>query len=229
MRAHSTLTITKADGDAGIIEGYATTPKADRVGDVVEPAGAEFQLPIPLLMQHDHSRPLGSVIEANVTARGIRVVCRVARGISDDIERSWKLIKAGVVRGLSIGFRGLQTEPLREGGVRFKRWEWLELSAVTVPANAEATILATKRAEHPGCISRREHDVLMARFHALANDVPRSAAERALLDEFADLADGAPAWTPVAYGEPVHLRPPVVRGDPIHIGNPEPVYIPRRW
>src|SRR5690606_25369784 len=52
---------------------------------------------------------------------------------------------AGLVRGLSIGFRGLDVEEIKGSwSLRFKEWEWLELSAVTIPANAEATIQAIK-------------------------------------------------------------------------------------
>ena len=49
------------------------------------------------------------------------------------------------MRGLSIGFKGLEVEPIKGTfGLEFKTWEWLELSAVTIPANQEATILAIK-------------------------------------------------------------------------------------
>jgi len=41
--------------------GIATTPSTDRMGDIVEPKGAEFELPIPLLWQHDSSQPIGHV------------------------------------------------------------------------------------------------------------------------------------------------------------------------
>ncbi len=34
------------------IRGTATTANVDRAGDVVEPMGVEFKLPLPLLWQH---------------------------------------------------------------------------------------------------------------------------------------------------------------------------------
>jgi hypothetical protein len=37
-----------------------------------------------------------------------------------------------------------QIERLKSGGLRFKEWEWFELSLVTIPANAEASITAIK-------------------------------------------------------------------------------------
>lgn len=35
-----------------IIRGTATTSSVDRAGDIVDPRGAEFKLPLPLLWQH---------------------------------------------------------------------------------------------------------------------------------------------------------------------------------
>ena len=62
------------------------------------------------------------------------------------MERAWKYIKAGLVRGLSIGFRGIDTEQIPNSwGMIFEKWEWLELSAVTIPANADASIQTIKQ------------------------------------------------------------------------------------
>lgn len=145
QRAYSTLEIKAADDDARTILGIASTPSPDRMGDIVEPKGAEFKLPIPLLWQHDASKPIGHVTQAKVTKNGIEIVASIAKGVSEEIDRAWTLIKSGLVRGLSIGFRGLDVEQIPNSyGVIFQKWEWLELSAVTIPANAEATITSVK-------------------------------------------------------------------------------------
>jgi HK97 family phage major capsid protein/HK97 family phage prohead protease len=148
-RAYSLLTVEKAvdDGEQRIIEGTASDITTDRMGDVVEPKGAVFKLPLPLLWQHDKSSPIGHVIEAKVSKTGIKIKAQIAKGVLPYIEESWALIKAGLVRGLSIGFR-----PLEDGieqipgsfGLRFTSWEWLELSAVTIPAHQDATISTIK-------------------------------------------------------------------------------------
>lgn len=145
-RAYSVFEIKSFDDGEGIVRGIASTPATDRVGDVVEPKGAQFKLPLPLLWQHNARAPIGTVTDARVTAKGIEVVAKVARGVTDEIDNAWKLIKAGLVRGFSIGFRGLDKEAIPNSyGIRFKSWEWLELSAVTIPANHEATILSVKQ------------------------------------------------------------------------------------
>jgi HK97 family phage prohead protease len=144
-RAYALLQIKQVDEDVRQITGLATTPTPDRLRDVVEPKGAQFSLPMPLLWQHDASQPIGQVTKAKVTDDGIEIIAQIAKGISDEIERAWKLIKAGLVSGLSIGFKPIeQSIDKKTGGFRFLKWDWLELSVVTIPANAETTIATVK-------------------------------------------------------------------------------------
>lgn len=154
-RAYATLELKAfRDGaDGRSFEGIASTPTPDRMGDVVEPRGAKFKLPIPLLYQHDAQRPIGQITEATVTPSGIRVKAVVNQlsdppSLKERLDVAWAEIKAGLVRGLSIGFNPLEAEPINPkepwGALRFKAWEWLELSAVTIPANQDASITAIK-------------------------------------------------------------------------------------
>ncbi len=145
-RAYSVLEIKAVDEAARVITGMATTPTPDRMGDIIEPKGAQFKLPLPLLWQHDSKSPIGHVTKAKVTATGIEIAATIAKDVSAEIDRAWTLIKSGLVRGLSIGFRGLDTEEIPNSwSIKFKTWEWLELSAVTIPANSEATIQTVKQ------------------------------------------------------------------------------------
>ena len=144
-RAYALLEIKGVDDDARIITGMATTPTADRLQDVVEPRGAQFKLPIPFLWQHDSGQPIGHVTHAKVTKSGIEIVAKIAKGVTAEIDRAWALIKAGLVPGLSIGFKAIEHEFITETkGIRFIKWDFLELSAVTIPANAECTIATVK-------------------------------------------------------------------------------------
>lgn len=151
QRAYSVLTVKAVDEEERVIEGVASTPSTDRMDDIVEPMGAKFKLPMPLLWQHRHDQPIGHVEFAEPSEDGIPFRARIAKiadaGIlRDEVDKAWQAIKAGLVRGVSIGFRALEDpEPIKGTfGFRFKSWEWLELSAVTIPANAEATITAIK-------------------------------------------------------------------------------------
>lgn len=149
-RAYSLLTLKAIDDDQRVITGIATTPTADRAGDIVEPQGAQFELPIPFLWQHDSRQPIGHVTEARVTPKGIEIVAKLTRvdepgALKDRLDEAWQSIKSGLVRGLSIGFKEIEAARIEQSySYRFLKWLWLELSAVTIPANAEATIQTVK-------------------------------------------------------------------------------------
>lgn len=151
-RAYSLLEIKSANDEDRIIEGIATTPTPDRYGDVVESKGAEFTLPIPFLWQHDASKPVGHVTKAKATKDGINVTVKLVKPEpdapkewADRLNSAWADMKSGLVRGLSIGFSPIEYTYIEETyGVHFLKWAWLELSGVTIPANAEANITAIK-------------------------------------------------------------------------------------
>ncbi len=145
-RAYSLLEIKSSSDDARTLEGIATTPTTDRMGDIVETAGIQFKLPLPLLYQHNSKQPIGTVTSAKVTKDGISIKAQMApAGVAPFIDEAWALIKAGLIRGFSIGFRTLEEAWMKDvGGFRITKSEWLELSAVTIPANAEASILTVK-------------------------------------------------------------------------------------
>lgn len=148
-KAYSQFEIKAVDEKTRRITGIATTISADRVHDVVIPMGAVFTLPIPLLFQHDHLQPIGNVIEAKVTSKGIEIIAEIVQLSSPSrlaarLEEAWQSVKSGLVRGLSIGFTPLKYSFLDGGGVEYAEWSWNELSVVTVPCNVEATITAIK-------------------------------------------------------------------------------------
>lgn len=150
-RAYSLLTVKAVSEDERIIRGVATTPSPDRVGDIVEPLGVKFTNPMPLLHQHDHDKPVGTVKFDKPTKDGITFEARLPKidepgPLKDRVDTAWAEVKAGLVRAVSIGFRALEDgyEFMKEGGIRFLKTEVLELSLVTIPANAQATITAVK-------------------------------------------------------------------------------------
>jgi len=148
-RAYSVVHWKAVDEEKRLLEGVATSIAPDRMDDVIEPEGVEFKLPLPLLYQHNSRQPIGQVIAAKVSKTEITVKAQVApAGVATFIDEAWALIKAGLIPGFSIGFRSLEDSYDREtGGFHFIRTEWIELSVVTIPANAEATITAVKSAD----------------------------------------------------------------------------------
>lgn len=150
-KAYGLLEIKEADDEKRIIKGIASTPTPDRCNDIVDSTGAKFTLPMPFLWQHQHDKPIGEVVAATVTEKGIEVEIHIAKvseegKLKDRIDEAWQSIKMGLVKGLSIGFRGIEYNFIEStNGIHFKEWDWYELSAVTIPANMEASITSVKQ------------------------------------------------------------------------------------
>jgi HK97 family phage major capsid protein/HK97 family phage prohead protease len=149
-RAYSLITVKQIDESKRVVEGIATTPSTDHVGDIVEPEGAEFDLPLPFLWQHDSEKPVGHVTWAKPNSKGIPVRIQIEKTdepgiVKDRLDEAWQSLKLRLVRGLSIGFKAIEYARIEgTNGYRFIKWKWLELSAVTIPANQEATIQTVK-------------------------------------------------------------------------------------
>jgi len=145
-RTFAVLDIKSVDDDKRVITGIATSASTDSYGDVVEPAGAEYTLPIPILWQHKAGEPIGEVFAAKVTKAGIEISARIAKTdkpgkLKDRLDEVWDTIALKLVRGLSIGFRSIEESyDKTTGGYHFLKWKWVELSAVTIPANVDANI-----------------------------------------------------------------------------------------
>jgi HK97 family phage major capsid protein/HK97 family phage prohead protease len=144
-RAYSLLTIKKLADEERVIEGIASTPEVDRVGDIVEPMGAKFKVPMPLLWMHRADSPVGHVEFAQPTKDGIPFRARIAKieepgELKNLIDKAWQAVKAKLVGAVSIGFSIDKYEVMKEGGWKINEWFWHELSLVTIPANASATI-----------------------------------------------------------------------------------------
>jgi len=150
-RAYAPLEVRALDGDLRAIEGLATTPTTDRMGDIVESKGATFANPLPLLLYHDAKRPVGTVELGAPTATGIgfrALIPEITESgtLRERVNEAWQSVKAGLIRGVSIGFRPLEDglEFIKGGGIRFTKIEILELSLVVIPANADASIQTIK-------------------------------------------------------------------------------------
>lgn len=144
-RAYSLLEVRSVNDGERVISGIASTPTPDRMGDIVEPLGAQIAGPVPLLWQHDSKQPIGQVEFGKPTKAGIPFTAHLAQideagALKDRLDMAWQSIKLGLVRAVSIGFRAIEVAWMDTGGMHFLSWEMLELSAVTIPANPDATI-----------------------------------------------------------------------------------------
>lgn len=151
-RAYSTMTVKAVNEEQRIITGIASTPEADRADDIMVPEGAQYTLPMPFLWQHESDEPIGHVIDVKVSPRGIEATMQIAKveedgKLKERLDEAWQSIKAGLVRGLSIGFLPIESTRI-EGtwGSKYLKWDWFELSAVTIPCNASGRITSVKSA-----------------------------------------------------------------------------------
>lgn len=150
-RAYGLIEVKAFDDAKRTFSGIATTVAADRMGDVVEPDGAKFKLPIPFLYQHDSRKPVGWVTEATIGKTGIEVggyienIPDAPPSLKERLDVAWVELKSRLIRGLSIGFSAIEYAYIKDSyNIHYQLWEWLELSMVTIPANEEATILSVK-------------------------------------------------------------------------------------
>jgi HK97 family phage major capsid protein/HK97 family phage prohead protease len=146
---YAILSVKGLDDEARTIRGVATTPSPDRMGDVLNPLGATFQNPIPLLFHHDRERPVGWATLEPATAAGIAFTAVLPvipdpGALRDRVNEAWHSLKAGLIRAVSVGIRVLELEGLAGGRHHLKKTEICELSLVTVPANLQATISQVK-------------------------------------------------------------------------------------
>lgn len=164
-RFYSLITVKAVDDDQRIITGTATTPTPDRVGDIVEPLGVKYKNPLPLLWQHRHDQPVGTVKFDKPTKNGIDFTASIPKidepgPLKDRVDTAWGEVKHKLVRAVSIGFRPLEYSYMEDGGIHFQETEVLELSLVTIPAQADATIQTVKSIDHQvlTAIGREDRD-----------------------------------------------------------------------
>jgi len=160
-RVVTKLEIKSVSEDRREVEGWASTGGVDRAGDRLDPFGCQFDLearPVPFLMDHDASFSVGEIIAAEVSAKGVYFRAKIKKidepgKAKEQTDYAWHCLKHGLRKSLSVGFIPLEAEPLPGGGYFFRSWDWLELSAVSTPCNAEALVTSVKRA--PGVPERR--------------------------------------------------------------------------
>lgn len=152
-RAYSVLSCKAMteDDEYVYVEGMASTPTPDRMNDSVDPMGAKFKTPMPLLWQHAHDKPIGQMTFAKASREGIPFKAQIPKireegKLKERVDEAIHSLKYKLISAVSIGFSVMKDgyEQRDDGGWNIKSWEWLELSLVTIPANAEAIITAVK-------------------------------------------------------------------------------------
>ncbi len=140
------------DGIAARFDAVVTTNKEDRDHDILEPAGATLDTKMPLLWQHDPSQPIGRYVET-VQRSSEKITARYEIADTPLGRDAVALMKLGILR-ISHGFRAQEFESRKTdkgSGYHFKKFEIVETSLVSIPANPDAVVLAleTKSSNWP--------------------------------------------------------------------------------
>ena len=139
---------TEEDNSPLIITGMANTISKDRAGDVIlatawttSNAIKNYLKNAIILFGHDHSRPIGKAISVRPTEYGLEIEAEISRA-SGPI---YDLIKEGVLKTFSVGFRCLDAEYDALSDIYIiKDVELLETSVVAVPCNQDSTFQVSK-------------------------------------------------------------------------------------
>jgi len=138
-------TMARAAGDDPL-EFIMSDATVDRMGDVIVQSGwdlADFVGNPIALFSHKADLPLGVWKNVRVQAGALRGRLELLpRGMSPRVDEIRAFVEAGMLRAVSVGFRPIDTEPLPNGGVKFKRAALVECSVVSIPANPNALAVA---------------------------------------------------------------------------------------
>lgn len=100
--------------------------------------------PVQLLWQHQWESPIGIIESLFEDSRGLYIKGKLLMEVMQARE-AHALLKAGVIRGLSIGYSVKRAERDPQTGVRrLEEVELWEVSVVTLPANESAHVTVVK-------------------------------------------------------------------------------------
>ncbi|QFR57572.1 capsid and scaffold protein [Klebsiella phage JIPh_Kp127] len=134
------------------IKGYANTITKDRAGDVIlseawttSNALKNFMKNPIMLFGHNHSRPIGKILDLVPTESGLMVEGEVSAA---DLQ-IYSLIRDEVLKTFSVGFyiKDAEWDDMTETFI-IKDLELLEISVVSVPCNQDSTFSLSKSVNH---------------------------------------------------------------------------------
>ena len=149
------------------IKGYANTITKDRAGDVIlseawttSNALKNFMKNPIMLFGHNHSRPIGKILDLVPTESGLIVEGEVSAA---DLQ-IYSLIRDEVLKTFSVGFyiKDAEWDDMTETFI-IKDLELLEISVVSVPCNQDSTFSLSKSVNHNDYMELRKSFVKSSR------------------------------------------------------------------
>lgn len=183
-----------------ILRFITSNEEQDRDGDVIEVSGWQIdnymKNPVVLFGHNYRDLPIGKTVSIEIDQANKRMLQDIKFATKDEYEFAdtvYRLCKSGYLNTTSVGFRGLEHEPMFDEnrnyiGRRYKKQELLETSIVPVPANPGALIEARGK----GLIREEELKYFM---NTKINDETKagatlSAKTKKELGEICDIMEG---------------------------------------
>ena len=140
-----------ADDDEVLqIEGFANTTTVDRVGDIIleeawTKGGLDNYLKNPIILAyHNHDRPIGKMVDYSVNNKGLKITAEIIKSGGE----IYSLIKSGILKTFSVGFRTREADYDTDTDLFvIKDLELMEVSVVSIPANADSIFSVKKSFE----------------------------------------------------------------------------------
>lgn len=144
------------DEDKRQFSAIITDDSVDRDREVLLPSGMnkkDFVKNGIILFNHDPNQPVGTTLALRRSGNAWKATGMIAEGVqlAEDV---WKLIKQGVLKGVSVGFQVEERRaPTAEDKKKFgktvesviSKWKLLEFSIVSIGSNQNALITAAKK------------------------------------------------------------------------------------
>ena len=157
--------IKAVDDEARTMTFVMSSESRDRDGDIIEVGGWKLdnfmKNPVFLLFHDQRQFPIGRV--ERIWSEDSKLLGQVRfaeKGTYETADIAYELYKQGIMNAVSVSFAGRAYEPMEEGGLRFTEQELYELSAVPVPANAEAVAVARKASNLGAILSEAEPEAI---------------------------------------------------------------------
>lgn len=126
-----------------VVDGYGDITRKGAFAESLKDWQARGKLP-PVLWQHKHDEPIGIWTKLVEDEKGLYGEGQLLIHDVPKAREVYALIKAGVIDGLSIGYRTEKYAYNDDGTMDLLQLKLREVSIVTIPANEPSTIDAVK-------------------------------------------------------------------------------------
>lgn len=134
------IRVKALDDGTVYIEGWANKAVVDRGKDLIPKSAWKvdnYKKNSIMLFNHDHSTPIGRMIDVEAKDDGLYVKGRISNSSDPTISRVRDLVKEGILNSFSVGIM-VDGEDFKDGVNHVKSAELHEVSIVSVPMNQDS-------------------------------------------------------------------------------------------